>query len=128
MSEEGTVRQPAEEKFQHRSARRGAHPAQSQAGQRDPQLDRGQKIIQLGAQAGEWASAGLTPGEELLDTSFAHADEGKLRRNEEAVGQDQDGDGYAAEESPLEHLSASVTGDSPSGRLRDLPSRQRRDL
>ena len=51
---------------------------------------------------------GRPSGDELLDARLADADEGELRGDEEAVGQDEEGHHDRAEEDPLEHLRLSL--------------------
>ena len=54
------------------------------------------------------AGAGAAEGDELLDAGLADADEGELRGDEEAVGQDEEGHHDRAEEDPLQHLRLSL--------------------
>ena len=91
-----------------RRVRQQLHPSQEDAGHQrfaDPtegqrteghaELYSGQKIVQFMLEAAHGAGAGNAVGQQLLDACVADGNQREFRGHEEAVGQDQHGDGDA---------------------------------
>ena len=82
-----------------------ADPAQGQAAQGDAQLHRGQEVFHIFLQAAYSPRSGPPQGDQALDTGLAHAHQGELRRHEEAVRQDEQGDGNRPKEHQFNHCA-----------------------
>ena len=87
-----------------------ADPAKGECGERDPELDRREELIDGVLELECGAGTGAAKGDELLDAGLADADDGELCCDEETVGQDEKGHHDDAEEYPLEHRCSVTSG------------------
>ena len=82
----------AQASFDHAGENGLSHPAKSQAGKGDTQLDAVHHLIEIAMQFLDGAGADTASLDELLDASIAHAHQGKFCCREKGVGcyQEQD--------------------------------------
>ena len=97
--EQGRLRrEPGERALDHARQRRLADPAESEGGQRDPELGGGDVAVErLNGRAGEPSFAVARLGH-LIEPRPPRADQRKLRGHEEGVGEHQHDDGREAEQ------------------------------
>ena len=74
-----------------------ADPAESERAERDAELDGGEEVVQVLLEALDGAGAGDAERDELLKAGVAHADEGELGGDEEAVSEDERDDRHEPE-------------------------------
>ena len=91
-----------------RGCQRFADPAQGQRAEGDPELDGGEKVVQILLQAADGAGAGNAGGQHLLDARVADRDQGELRSHKKGVGQNQQRDGDRLEQRKTVHLGVRI--------------------
>src|SRR6185312_7905067 len=71
-----------------------ANPTERECGQRDSKLYGGEEVVDRVLELEDSAGSGASGGNELLHARLPHADDGELRRDKEAVGQNEEGHHY----------------------------------
>src|SRR5262245_14427358 len=81
--------QGREDRVEQGREHRFAHPAQNETGQGNPQLARAQKTVQVVKDIARGPSPTVALGPERLQLSIPNLDNGKLRRDEKSVQQNE---------------------------------------
>jgi len=80
-----------------------ADPTKGQGAEGDAELDCRKETVEVALEAADGGGAGNAGGDHLFDAGVAHGDQRKLRGDEKAVGQNEQGDGNDLEQEQAVH-------------------------